>query len=52
MDATEARYIIAKLLGNLSRDSYINAFREANNNPLAIASARKRYSSTLVNLSK
>jgi hypothetical protein len=51
MDITEARYILAKLIGNLSRDTYIDSCRESTNH-FQWKAANRRYASTLVNLSK
>lgn len=50
MDNNEARYILGKLIGDLSRDTYINSCRNATDFQWKIAN--RRYASTLINLCK
>ncbi len=51
MDNSEARYTLGKLIGDLSRDTYINSCRIVNTD-FKMNIAYRRYASTLINLSK
>lgn len=51
MDNNEARYILGKLIGDLSRDTFINSLRSVNTD-FKMNVANRRYASTLINLCK
>lgn len=51
MDNNEARYILGKLIGDLSRDTFITSLRSVNTD-FKMNVAYRRYASTLVNLCK
>lgn len=50
MDNNEARYILGKLIGNISRDTFINSLRSVTNTDFKKYIAYRRYTSTLINL--